>query len=340
MEEDLVNGVFVVNPQRANHFVYDESIAASYLNYSGALDKFQYKVGLRVENAKLSGKSLDSSGNFSANYLDWFPSLSLSREFGKDMNHSVSLSSNRKIERPDFEALNPFEYALNEFTILRGNPTLRPEYTYTTELNYTYQNAYSLDAYYSLTDDIMNRVLLANQDVSIYQVQNISKQRSYGLSANLPVTMIKDYWRSSTYVSVFNNTYMSDLIDESKVTFTARLNQSFNLKNGLRGNVSVQYSSKELYGNLIYDAYWQTDANVSMSFFKQKLTLSLGAQDIFNTKNNNTVLVDSSERIRNLERVQTQKIQLYVFYRLNIGKSINRRGAESSASDEKSRLKS
>ncbi|MCC6283422.1 MAG: TonB-dependent receptor [Saprospiraceae bacterium] len=340
IEEDLVNGVFVVNPQRANHFVYDESIAASYLNYSGTLDKFQYKVGLRLENATVRGKSLDSSENFSTTYLDWFPSLSLLREFGKEKNNSMSLSANRKIERPDFEALNPFEYALNEFTILRGNPALRPEYTYTAELNYTYQNAYSLDAYYSRTDDIMNRVLLANQDIAVYQVQNISQQRSYGLSANLPITILKDHWRSSTYLSVFNNTYASDLIDESKVTFTARFNQSFNLKSGLRGNLTVQYSSKELYANLIYDAYWQADANISMSFLKQKLTVSLGAQDIFRTKNNNTVLVDSSERIRSLERIQTQKIQLYLFYRLNIGKSINKRGTESSASGEKSRLKS
>lgn len=339
IEREKIDEEFIVNPLRTNNFTHTESINAAYLNYSGNISKLQYKVGLRVEDAHLTGISEQQTNNIDVRYLDFFPSTFLLWEFGKEDNNALSIAANRKINRPSYEALNSFEYALNEFAISRGNPSLQPEYSTNVELNYSYQNNYSLGLFYTQTKDIMSKVLIANEDITIYETQNISNQNSYGANVNLSFSPIKDKIQTYTYLALTNNQYTSDIVDESLATFYVKINNSLSLPKATKANLSFNYSTKELFGNRIYSPYGQMDFSASKSFLNNKLTINIGINDIFNFQNNNAILIDSPEEIIIKEKYQSRKLQLYIFYNLSTGKSFNKKRIESSDEGEKSRLK-
>ncbi len=339
IEKDKIDNIFVIDAARTNLFNYDESIMAAYLNISGGKEKLQYKVGLRLENSNIKGTSEAESGNFDTQFLDWFPSAYLLWQFGENNRNALSFAANRRINRPSFDALNPFAYVINEFTIHRGNPLLRPEYTNNVEVNYSLFNKYSLGAYYSKTNDVINRILIANQNLAIYQNENISQQTTYGVNLNIPFAPIKQVLYSSVYLSYYNSHFKSDKIDAAQNTYSLRFNNSLSLKNDFRANFSLSYTTKDLYGNILYDPYGQFDISLSKPFMDKKLRVSLGITDLFNMQNNSSELLGSRESIITTEKYQSRRLQLYLFYNLNIGKSFNKKRIEYSTEGEKSRLR-
>ncbi|MEM9916715.1 MAG: outer membrane beta-barrel family protein [Bacteroidota bacterium] len=340
VEKDKLNGEFVVNPKRTDEFRYTESIMAAYLNYAGSIKRLQYKFGLRMEESDIEGVTQTQENDFKRRFTNWFPSAFLSWVVDEKKRHTLSAAANRKIRRPSYEALNPFEYALSEFTVSKGNPLLLPEYTSTIELGYTFLNKYSLRLYRRNTEDIINRVLLPDQETAIYQTQNIAERDIYGASLSLPFQLVKKHLRTQFYLFALHKSYVSDIVDESRGTLGFKWNNNLSLKNGLRASLSARYSTKELYGNRIYNAFWQVDAKVSQTFFNQKLRVSLGALDIFRTQNNNAVLVDSEEQITVRELFQSRKFQIFLFYNFKVGKSFRKKRMEySTDGGEKSRLR-
>lgn len=339
IEKEKIDGVFVINSDRTNSFTYTESIYAGYLNYSGKVSKLRYKLGARIEDSYIKGAFSNGQVLFDVRYFDFFPSLFLLWEFGKESNNSLSFAGNRKINRPFFEALNPFEYVLNQFSISRGNPSLKPEYATNIEVNYTIKNNYNFGIIYSKYDDIINNVIIANEEVAINETQNISNSTLVGGNFSCSFTSFKDKLKTYFFVSMANSDYSSNLVNESLTNFSVRINNNFTFSNTLRLNTTLFYSSSELYGNIIYEPYGQVDLSISKSFLDGKLNLSLGIKDVFETQNGNSKLIDSSEEIITTEMYQSRKAQVYLFYNFSSGKSFKKKRIESSDEGEKSRLK-
>ena len=96
-----------------------------------------FQAGLRMENTNNNGDSYalnsDGSVNYSTkstierNYTGLFPSASIT--FNKNPMKQWSISYSRRIDRPAYQDLNPFEFKLDEYTFQKGNTALRPQYT-------------------------------------------------------------------------------------------------------------------------------------------------------------------------------------------------------------------
>jgi hypothetical protein len=129
----------------SNHFNYDENINAAYGNYSTALDKkTKLQVGLRVEHTKSEGVS-ETVGKADRGvfreYVNLFPTVFLSRQL--DTNHVLNFSYSRRIDRPNYQDLNPFRFYLDRFTYQQGNPYLQPQYTNSFQLTHVYKAPFS-----------------------------------------------------------------------------------------------------------------------------------------------------------------------------------------------------
>jgi hypothetical protein len=71
----------------------------------------------------------------------------------------MDISYSRRIDRPAYQDLNPFEFKLNEYTYMKGNTELRPQYTnsigltnifkykLTTVLNYSHVQVFATTGY-------------------------------------------------------------------------------------------------------------------------------------------------------------------------------------------------
>jgi iron complex outermembrane receptor protein len=69
-------------------------------------------------------------------YTDFFPSLFINQTLSA--KHELGISYSRRIDRPNYDNLNPFTFYLDQYTYEQGNPFLKPQYTNAFELNYTY----------------------------------------------------------------------------------------------------------------------------------------------------------------------------------------------------------
>src|SRR5690606_32369510 len=149
------------------------------------------KAGLRAEQTNIKTQQMVGDSANSNNYIDFFPNASLSKTINPD--NVLSLSYSRRIDRPNYQSLNPFVEYLNEYTFRGGNPYLKPQYTQSTELGYTFKRQYSATLNYSHTKDVISEVVTPNiADHTLFQrQQNISKFDNLTLSLNVPVSITK-----------------------------------------------------------------------------------------------------------------------------------------------------
>jgi len=105
---------WVNNVKRTNTFNYTEQIAAGYVDFARELGKWGVKAGLRGEYTLSDGNSITENKQVKRNYMDFFPSASLS--YNLNENHVFSFSYARKVSRPNYRYLNPFEYYLDKRT--------------------------------------------------------------------------------------------------------------------------------------------------------------------------------------------------------------------------------
>ncbi|HET6225597.1 MAG TPA: outer membrane beta-barrel protein, partial [Bacteroidia bacterium] len=104
---DSVNyGVHVRDNGRSNHFIYEENVNAVYANYSRPFGKkINGQFGLRLENTNSNGDQVTTGEKFKRNYTQLFPTAFF--QYNADKNNNFGLNYGRRINRPDYEDLNP-----------------------------------------------------------------------------------------------------------------------------------------------------------------------------------------------------------------------------------------
>src|SRR5438309_7638779 len=73
--------------------------------------------------------------------------------FRSNANHQFNINYSRRIDRPRYQDLNPFEDKLDELTYQKGNAFLRPQYTNSFSLSHTYKSFLTTSISYSHISD-------------------------------------------------------------------------------------------------------------------------------------------------------------------------------------------
>ena len=150
---NIENGVETIDNTRSNHFVYTENVNALYANYQYTLKNFELQAGVRMENTQSEGdlrsEVSTEDKNVKRDYTDFYPSAGIT--FNLNQNHATSLVYSSRIDRPNYQELNPFENKLDELSFRKGNPFLNPQYSNKIELSHTYKYATTLSVGYSRT---------------------------------------------------------------------------------------------------------------------------------------------------------------------------------------------
>ena len=76
-------------------------------------------MGLRTEFTDVKVRLLNSNENFDYNYKELFPTVNLGYE--QTDNRSFTLGYSRRLRRPRFWFLNPFESRNSQNVIFKGN---------------------------------------------------------------------------------------------------------------------------------------------------------------------------------------------------------------------------
>src|SRR6185436_12063582 len=146
---------------RSNHFTYDENVYAAYVNYQRGFNKFDVQAGVRMENTSSEGdlkSAADTTAdkNVKRNYTDFFPSGGVTYNMNKD--NAFALVYSKRIDRPNYQELNPFEMKLDELSYRKGNPFLNPQYSDKLELSHTFKYTTTTSIGYSHTQDFFAQI--------------------------------------------------------------------------------------------------------------------------------------------------------------------------------------
>ncbi len=283
--DSIQNGQVVHDVNRSNHFVYEENINAAYLNYSRPLGKkWSGQFGLRVENTNAKGDQLTTNIKFKRNYTQLFPTAYL--QYTANEKNSFVLNYGRRINRPDYESLNPFIHFLDRYTFEQGNPNLKPQFSHNIELSHTYNGFLTTTANLSNTTDIIQQVLEQNEatNETFIKKANIASSRQYGLSVSAN-KQIKKWWSGNVYVNVYNN-HFKGVVNNEPISigitgFMAQAQQQFKWGKGWGAEVSGFYRSKGLEGVIFIRPIAQVSAGFSKQIMKNNGTVRLNVRDIF-----------------------------------------------------------
>lgn len=289
--EEFVSNVWQNDVKRSNQFVYDENVNAAYTNINKQFKNTSVQIGLRMEQTNSKGNLITKNTVVQRHYWDFFPTLFVQQTLSK--NNQLGFSYSRRIDRPSYDALNPFVYYLDEFTYSKGNPFLNPQYTHNFELSYTLMQKYMLTLGYSRVNDVIAEVILpdaANQ--SLYQTNaNIAKNISYSANLNVPLKIAK-WWEANNNLNVFYLSFEApnlagSALKTGKTSFQFKSQQTFTIINGFTAELNGNYESPLDYGTLSLKARYSIDAGLSKSLFNKKASLKLALSDVFNMSENN-----------------------------------------------------
>jgi len=308
-----LNGTVWEKDPRSNHFIYKENINAAYLNLNKQWSKWGAQFGLRLENTIMKGNQVTINQQFDRNLTQLFPTVFLSYKYSD--KHSYTINAGRRIQRPNYKDLNPFQLILNPFTYNQGNPNLRPQFTWNIELGHSYNNGMlTTKLSYSKTTDIITDVLrqIDSTKVSYVQTENIASSENWNLSMAFNKSLTKAI-STSLYGSVFNNKYDGFFngapLKENFTSFSFNMNNQFKLGKGWSAELSGFYNHKNLIvGQSFIGPMWALTTGISKQVLKNKGTIRLSVRDVLLTQK-----VNIDQRFQNLDSKFRQVFDSRVF---------------------------
>jgi iron complex outermembrane recepter protein len=286
---NIIDGELIVDVDRTNQFVYQENVNAAYLSFNGPLgEKIDLSAGLRGEHTNstgsLTGLVETQDKEVKRNYFDLFPSLRL--DYRPDQNHSLQFSYSRRINRPPYQQLNPFQFKVDELSYIQGNPFLQPEYANTLRLQHSFRHKLTTTlTYRSMTDLIAQLYEARDDNFNVYSTVNLASQNYYSINFGAP-TSFTSWWSAYSSLTAFyveNKGTLQELtIDRRATSLNLSMQNTFQLPAGLNAEVSGFYNSPTLWGaNEEVGSIWSVDVGVEKSIFNGKGTLGLSVTDLF-----------------------------------------------------------
>jgi hypothetical protein len=289
---NIVENVESLDTNVSNSFDYNETINAAYVNYQFQWKKFNVQAGLRAENTSYKGVLKSSTAQngetVEDNYTKLFPSAAITYMFTD--KYGVNATYSRRIDRPSYQDLNPFEFKLDEMTYEKGNPRLKPQFTNSFELSSIIMGQPILTLGYSKTTDMFTQILdTAGHDASFIMMKNLADLENFSLGINIP-TPIRKWWDGMISFSAYSSRFEAKFRDNFVVkdhyeAFNVYVEQTFRLPKGWSIQTSGWYNSKALQGTLMSEPQGAMDLAFQKKILNDRGDLKLRFGDILNTAN-------------------------------------------------------
>ena len=297
--DSLRSSGWVLDENRSNHFIYKENINAAYVNFNRQYKKLNVQVGVRGEQTHITGSSMSVKGEQNrevkndSSYFNLFPSTALT--YTLDKNNTLGLTYSRRIQRPSYEDLNPFEFYLDRYTKEAGNPNLKPQYSNNFEITHTFKQFLITSLGYSHTKDMMTKILEADVDQATgdtsilrYKYLNVAKSDNFNLNMSMPMPITK-WWTSFTTVSVsyarYETVVNNNPVKLSAAGFFGRTQQTFTLNKNLSAEATFFYVSPQVADEGLFRMKSMSglDLGLQQKVLKGKGTVKASVSDVFKT---------------------------------------------------------
>jgi iron complex outermembrane recepter protein len=343
-----------------NNFDYRENINAGYVSYNRKLKAVTLQIGVRIENTDAEGHSAgmrwygnpDGTGSYKyfdsltkRNYTDVFPSASLS--FTKNPESQWSISYSRRIDRPPYQDLNPFEFRLDKYAFRRGNTLLQPQYTNSFDITHSYKSRLTTKLNYSHVSDVFAQVIdvvETNQSQSYLTRKNLATQDIIGLNINYALKYKK--FSSNINTNTYYSHYKADYgptrnIDVDVFAANVYAQNSLKLTETWTVELSGWYTTPSIWqGTFKSQSMGGIDIGAQKQLLKGKATVKATITDVLHTLKWGSTNAFAGQYIRMNGGWESRQFRLNLTYRFGNSEVKAARQRNTAAEEENKRTQS
>lgn len=277
-----------------NHYNFNQQVHGVYATIANQFKNTGVQLGLRGEYFKYNGIIYQYNATVHNGYLGLFPTLFISHKLStkQDINFNYS----RRVNRPSFFQLIPYIDVSNPQDTSAGNPNLKPEYINAFELSFSQQynksDLFLASIYFQHTSDLIQRYRRFNPNGTTFtQNQNIATGKTFGVEFTNKINLLT-WWDATLNINVFRNIIDGSNIDQTLTTKGfggfAKLVSNAKLPLGFNLQMISNYYAKTVVTQGEIAPYGNIDFAIKKNFLNNLMSLTINANDIFNTLKTNT----------------------------------------------------
>ncbi|MBG6185777.1 TonB-dependent receptor domain-containing protein [Flavobacterium sp. CAN_S2] len=302
-----ISGTPELDSNQSNRFKYTENNQAFYVNADKKLnEKWNFQMGLRLENTQTNGLSETMNQETENNYLKLFPTFYAS--YKKNENNTFSLNYGKRINRPRFDLLNPFRIYINSNSYSEGNPFLRPSFSDNFELSHSYKEVLRTSIFVNAITNGYGVLFTSNPETNTQIVtrENYFKNLNYGIGESYS-TSFADWWSSEN--SLYLLGAKTEFIKDIDATPSNSLQIDFSTNNtflfGKTTKLQIDFTYTTPFKSGLYEVGYASsfDIGFKQDLFNKTMQIAFLANDIFNT----SYLKDFTSVINGVKQVYEQK---------------------------------
>lgn len=336
---DSVNGI---SPTESGLFDYDEQIYAGYVSLNNNWESWKLNVGVRAEYTDTEG-NLDMSASLNTtSYFNLFPNMALS--YKKEKN-AFYLKYYRRITRPRYNSINPFQFYLTANSLYEGNPNLKPAYSDYVQFDYVYDRDYKVVLFVNRKSNEQAQQIIQDNETNTLRTLfiNLESNYFYGIDASVSKELTS-YWYLYALVShyrdkdSFTDLNTNTIVENAIWTTLIRANNYFTLlkDESLFADITYTYFSPSIRGNATFESFSKVGLSFRKTFWDKDASISLGIEDIFN--NGNRISTRNYLDQRNSTSTRLESRLFVLGFRYKFGNTKIRDNSKKKNTDEGKRL--
>ena len=310
----LVNRIPELDFNPSNNLIFEQNVNAIYSQLGNKINKFSYLLGLRTEITDVKVRLTNTNENFDYNYSELFPTINFG--FERTDNQSFTLGYSRRLRRPRYWFLNPFESRNSQNIIYKGNPGLIPTFTNSFDLgflqkigkltlNSSIYYQHSINAIQRVSRDEIRLLDGVNQVITIREPINLASEDRFGfeLTANYnPSKKVRlsgsfnVFKQESKGVYEYNKFTIDGISGEINSTpelqdlgnvnnsWFSRFNATFTLPGNIQMQNRLSYRGPRFTAQSESKGIFSTNIALSKDLFSENGTVVLNVSDLFNSR--------------------------------------------------------
>jgi len=280
LDRNLATREWVVNPEFTNGIELRRSIHALYAQVSGASERWEYALGLRLEYFKREVDIDQPRNTFLLEQVNPFPTANVQYDLGRDFVARAAYS--RRIQRTTTFKMTPFPEREHSETLEQGDAELRPELIDVAELGLSKSwgaHQVNVTGYYRHITDVINRVNTIYNDTILNRIYtNAGDARALGLELSAtvyPVESLRLYGGMNVYNYQIEGQLFGDRINTANTIYSINTNVSWEPTATVSVQAAFNYLSRRVTAQGEDSRFYNPALTLEKTFLDEQLTLSL-----------------------------------------------------------------
>lgn len=289
-------GSYIPNSFLSNNLNYRQKVYAGYAEVSFPVAKlFDAKIGTRYERTEIDA-FYSQAGNVNVpGYNTVVPSIFLSKKVGE--SQTLKLSFSKRIQRPDYEDLNPFVNTSDPKNLSTGNPYLKPEIGYRYELGYSRDlgkaGSVMINFFYRINENDIQPYVVYYPTYqvgdSVYTNVSVNTSTNIGREDNAGLNLFGDV-HINTKLSIRSNVFLFhrhiiNAVDRgynsNSFNYRFNMNATYQFTNTLVAEFFGNFNSPRNEAQGRYPSFTSYTMAIRKQFWQKKGSIAFTATNLF-----------------------------------------------------------